>query len=243
MPGAVLIFGATVPAAPGTPGGHPGEDRWRSARIHGHTVVVVADGVGSCAHGGLGAELACAAVRRALRQWPGCASGVEVVWLLRLIETLWRLDSAAIPPGARATTCMFAVREADGHLLAAGLGDGLCLIRSQGVLNLRGGRARDDFNDTTRALGGPHRLDDWWVYMNGPGSGHAVLLATDGVADDLDPGRYDGLASWLFDEVSALSPRRRSRLIRGELTRWPVPGRSDDRTLAVLVEQEAPCAP
>lgn len=238
----VQTFGATVPGGPDAPNGNLGEDRWRSARLHGHTLIVVADGVGSCAHGALGAKLACDAVRQALLRWPGCASGVEVVWLLRLIETLWRLEHASIPPGTRATTCMFAVREADGHLLAAGLGDGLCLIRSKGRLTCRGGRDRNAFNDTTRALGGPHRLDDWWVFRGGPGTSHAVMLATDGVADDLDPDRYDGLTSWLFDEVSALSAGRRSRVLRDELTRWPVPGRSDDRTLAVLVEQEAPCA-
>lgn len=242
MISAVQTFGATVPRDQDGQRGDLGEDRWRSVRLHGHTLIVVADGVGSCEHGGLGATLACDAVRQALYRWPGCASGVEVVWLLRLIETLWRLEHASVPPGARATTCMFAVREADGHLLAAGLGDGLCLIRSKGTLALCGGRDRNNFNDTTRALGGPHRLDDWWVFTDGPGKSHAVMLATDGIADDLDPDRYEGLTSWLFDEVSSLSARRRSRVLREELTRWPVPGRSDDRTLAVLVEQEAPCA-
>ena len=65
-----------------------------------------------------------------------------------------------------------------------------------------------------------------------------MVLATDGVADDLAPERLDEFTDWLANDIGRLSPptARWRRLCR-ELRAWPVPHHLDDKTVAVLVER------
>jgi hypothetical protein len=120
-------------------------------------------------------------------------------------------------------------------LLIAGLGDGLAIIRSKGDdVATYGGRNGATFSDETKALGAPHRIDDWWITKASPGATKTVVLASDGVADDLDPDRLDDFLEWLTRDLGRLSPVDRWRQLCRELRNWPVPHHIDDKTLAVL---------
>ena len=99
-----------------------------------------------------------------------------------------------------------------------------------------GGRGTDSFGNETLALGAPHRIDDWWIAIDPPGRGRTVVLATDGIADDLDPERLDTFVDWLVAEIDGLAPAARWRRICAELRDWPVPRHVDDKTIAVLAE-------
>jgi serine/threonine protein phosphatase PrpC len=155
--------------------------------------------------------------------------------LLRLLEVLWRLELGSHPPADCATTCLLALLDRDRHLLVAALGDGLALVqRAGGELLPVGGRPEADFADETLALGAPHRLADWRWILLAPGEARAVVLATDGVADDLHPGRLGEFLAWLLAEIAPLDPRTRRRRLQRELRRWPVPRHTDDKTVAVL---------
>lgn len=202
----------------------------------GH-LIVVADGLGSRPASSVGARAACAVVRQAVRLWPGAANAADPAHLVRLVEVLWRLRLAPRSPAECATTCMFALREATGYLVLAGLGDGLAALRkSDKSVTTYGGRREADFGDETRALGAPHRIEDWWIATDPPGSRRAVVLTTDGVADDLEPARVDGFVEWLVSEVGQLRASARSRRLRRELENWPIPDHADDKTVAVLAE-------
>jgi hypothetical protein len=202
-------------------------------------VIVVCDGLGSRPASGQGARLACRTVRCALRDWPGAASGADPADLIRLIEVLWRLRLPS--PGASdyATACRFALREPDGTLVLAGLGDGTALVRT-GALGVQciGGRPGSDFANETLALGVPHRLHDWSIAVFPPCPGRTVVLASDGVADDLRPDRLDGFVAWLTDEIARLPEPQRARRLAAELRAWPVPRHTDDKTLALMIERE-----
>ena len=69
-----------------------------------------------------------------------------------------------------------------------------------------------------------------------PGHGRIVVLATDGVADDLDPERLGAFTDWLTTDVARLAPMARWRRLHQELRDWPVPRHVDDKTVAVLTE-------
>lgn len=169
--------------------------------------------------------------------WPGAASSPDPKHLVRLVEILWRLALPPRSPADCASTCIFALREPDGHLLLAGLGDGLALVREgDGDVTNFGGRSPDCFGNETLALGAPHRIDDWWIETRPPGPGRLVILATDGVADDLDPKRLDVLVNWLSTEVGRLAPATRWRRLCAAPRDWPVPGHVDDKAVAVLAE-------
>jgi hypothetical protein len=61
-----------------------------------------------------------------------------------------------------------------------------------------------------------------------------VVLATDGVSDDLDTSRIGDFIRMLVTEFAPLAPPQRWRELCRELTEWPTPHHLDDKTLAVL---------
>ena len=85
----------------------------------------------------------------------------------------------------------------------------------------------------THALGTAHRLSDWSFDLGAPlQAGDALLLATDGVSDDLVPERVGDLIAWLTGELAQTAHPGRS--LARELRAWPVPKHLDDKTLVVL---------
>ena len=233
----VATYGASVRGPRNRREGRANQDAWvRASGEFGH-LIGVCDGVGSLPASDAGARAACRALRQAMPSWPGTASSADPIHLVRLVETLWRLALAPRSPAECASTCLFALREPDGHLLLAGLGDGFALVHEEdGDTTTFGGRSPGCFGNETLALGAPHRIDDWWIDSRPPGSGRLVVLATDGVADDLDPKRLDVFVHWLSTEVGRLAPAARWRHLCAALRDWPVPGHVDDKTVAVLAE-------
>jgi serine/threonine protein phosphatase PrpC len=235
----VKMFGGTVRGPRHKKEERENQDSWlKTCAPFGH-LIVVCDGLGSRPASSIGARAACAAVRRAVGLWPGCASTADPSHLVRLIEIIWRLLLTPRNPEDCATTCMFALRERGGHLILAGIGDGMAILRKQDdAIATYGGRGDADFGNETAALGAPHRIDDWWIATESPSSGRAVVLASDGVSDDLDTARLGDFVEWLVNDVGQFPATARWRVLRRELSNWPVPHHLDDKTVAVLAEAE-----
>lgn len=211
------------------------QDAWYARVSASGALAVVADGMGSRPEARAGAQAAVAACRAAFRHWAPArrGSGEDLV---RLIEVLWRLQLGAIAPDDAATTCLVLAVRADGEGVALQLGDGVV-----GVLDASGSLRpiapeREGFGSMTRALGTPHHLRDWAIAQVGPLTGNmAVLLATDGVADDLIPEQRAAFVRWLLEDVAASeAPGRR---LAQALRAWPVPKHLDDKTVVALWEE------
>ena len=235
------MYGASVRGPRNLRQRRANQDAWiRAVGAFGH-LIGVCDGMGSRSASDAGARAACRALRRAARLWPGGSSPAgrpAPAHLVRLVEILWRLELGSHAPSECASTCLFALREPDGRLLLAGLGDGLAIVRTAGGgLATFGGRSPDTFGDETLALGTPHRIDDWWFTTEPASRGRTVALATDGVADDLAIERLEAFMDWLANDVGRLAPAARWRRLCRELRGWPVPRHLDDKTIAVLVER------
>ena len=219
--------------------GQPNQDAWLAAQGSFGSLTVVCDGLGSRPDAAVGARIACVAVRRAVARWPGAWTGADPVDLIRLIEALWRLGVRPQEPDACASTCRFALLETTGTLVTADLGDGVTLLRgSSGDVAVHGQRDTEGFGNETLALGVRHRLGDWRIAVLPPQPGRCVVLATDGIADDLRLDALEGFVRWLAEEIAPLPPRRRGACLRKELHCWPVPHHTDDKTLAVMIELE-----
>ena len=235
------MYGASVRGPRSLREGRANQDAWtRAGGTFGH-LIAVCDGMGSRAASDFGARAACGALRRAAHLWPegtSRAGRADPTLFIRLVEILWRLALTPRAPTECASTCLFALREPDGHLLLAGLGDGLAIVRkADGGMATFGGRRPDAFGNETLALGTPHRIDDWWIATEPPGRGRTVVLATDGVADDLASERLDVFTDWLANDIGQLAPPARWRRLCRDLRAWPVPHHLDDKTIAVLVER------
>jgi hypothetical protein len=119
--------------------------------------------------------------------------------------------------------------------MICGLGDGIAAVRqADGQMKTVIGK-RNGFSNETLGLGLPHRLTDWrWLTIEPFEPGMTVLLATDGIGDDLLEDRVPDFIAWLLHQFAPRKPQERHRALRHELENWPTPSHQDDKTLAVL---------
>lgn len=200
-------------------------------------LLAAADGLGSCRFSDIGSRLAVRTIadrRDLLREvllnrmtFEEASRQIGDAWIRGLSDSL-----GPVPVEEYDSTLLFAFWEND-ELIVAQLGDGLIQWRIDGQdaeeLFGRGG----DFANRTSSLvtGRP------WAFRRirlGCFRQHSVLLATDGIADDLKPEHRSRLTELLAREVRLNGPERAAAVIEEWVRDWPTYGHSDDRTLAFL---------
>ena len=211
--------------------GLPCQDAWLAVAGGNASLAVVCDGMGSRPRAREGSRAATLAARDAWRSWQRSmvGSGEDFV---RLLEVSWRFRLQTTPSAEAATTCLVFAEDGHGRAAFLQLGDGLIARRAaDGAVQVHPGRT-GGFG-ATDALGTPHSLSDWSLSLTRPlASGESVLLATDGVSEDLEPDRIGELMAWVIKELGP-EPNA-NRLLRSELRAWPVPAHQDDKTLLVM---------
>jgi hypothetical protein len=138
-------------------------------------------------------------------------------------------------PPQYATTCLFALVTPTKRLIVAGLGDGMALVHRPGqtLVNVIG--AREAFTNQTGAMGLTKSLAGWSVQSwEDCLPGFAVVLATDGVADDLVEEKLDGFIEYLIAKYLPMAGLPRWHALCRELRDWPTPKHIDDKTIAML---------
>ena len=208
--------------------GHP--DRVCEDASGAHLVgdaIAVADGLGSAARAEEAAKaavaLALGPVREALQA--GLAPSALPQWL----ATLWR-DAPGIDDEL-ATTLLFAV-QCTAYTVVGQVGDGLVAVgKHDDLTQVASGRGA--WGNQTEAL--PH--DTVRVIVIPRDS--TVLLATDGVSDDLRPGSEGPLAVQLTTLAVNHGKETAHDHIRAWLTDWKAPRSLDDRSIALLT-RDAP---
>jgi len=188
--------------------------------------VVLADGLGSAPMGSLGSHtavnLALGPIRDALH------AGLAPEHLAKLLADLWERETH----GDRdvATTCLFAFIAGDEVVLGQ-LGDGLVLAIDREGQEHRLPAGRGQFGNHTEALprGTLH------VARHPAGSIQSVLLATDGVSDDLIPGTEAQLLTALVQIAREQGTDALQTQLESWLTNWRTPASHDDRSVGVLM--------
>ena len=210
------------------------QDAWAGSRTQGLAVVAVCDGLGSKRSSSFGSNAACRAVVHAGALWSR-SPGAPIALLLRTIQAHWEILVHPVGIEDCGTTCLFALATANGRLVLAQIGDGLVARRSsKGELVLLEPPG-DRFANETIALGPGAKLEHWRVHEElDPNAGTGILLATDGVADDLVRERVPELIEYLQSHYGAMPSRRRASSLAAALRGWPVPRHGDDKTIALL---------
>ncbi len=154
---------------------------------------------------------------------------------MKLIEVLWRLKLGRTPHEEACTTCLVGALRPDGTGVALQLGDGLLGVRDRAGEFHAVTPERQGFATTTVALGTPHGLRDWAVApLPRPAPGTILLLASDGIADDVAPEKRSALAGWVVSEAEgSRHPRRK---LAQALRAWPTPKHQDDKTIVAAWE-------
>ena len=228
-----IAIGASVAGPRHLSAGESNQDAWHAVhRAHG-TMIVVSDGVGSAKYAAAGARHACQAATAVFgRLNPDSAAATfseEVVaeWISRL---------SGCQPSECAATFLFGVRFYTGRMLVGGVGDGLVAVchprmpHGNKVVSRRAGEFGETYSLADRSRTGSWTIEEF----DDSDSEHRVLLATDGVSNDLIESRIYDLTAWLHQKFARASGRGWRVGLRRELLRWPTPGSHDDKSLAMM---------
>jgi len=209
------------------------EDAWLGVRRSWGHLIVACDGMGSKKNAREGAIEACYAVRDALQFWQAYNAPPE--FLFETIHLLWRHRIFPLEPQNCATTCLFAFLNNNNEVMIAQLGDGVCVIRDKnGSVELLDGD-KLGFTNTTTGLGIPKSIERWkYSSFKEFVEGSAVLLATDGVSEDVENSRLGDMTFDIISEYSSMSPRKRWEALCDELRNWATPHHLDDKTITLM---------
>jgi len=214
--------------------GIPNQDSWMARRYKWGNAVVVSDGLGSKAHSDHGSKAACLAVFEAAKSYRNNPEA-NMVDILRLIHANWLVKIAPHSPSACSATCLFAI-QIEEIITLGRLGDGLIAAFGETEENqlILSDNKEESFSNYTNSLQREFAPDQWETATVKSADCNAVVLCTDGISDDLLTEKRIIFAQELYSTYSVLRPEERKRDIKRWLNEWPVPGHSDDKTIACL---------
>lgn len=217
--------------------GLPNQDTWLFRSFKNGTAVAVSDGLGSKPFSDRGSMAACRSVLDAARIFHRHSHG-DFKMLPQLIHALWLLKLGGNKPIECAATCLFAM-QADKKIIFGRLGDGLILGFGKDRHFIMEDTKDEFFSNVTNCLTGGFAAEEWEIVEVSVEDCDAVILCTDGVANDIVTDRRVDFAKSLYLEYKNMDRGKRSREIARWLSNWPVPGHSDDKTLVCLYREDS----
>lgn len=209
----------------------PNQDSFLTATCGVWHLAVVSDGVGSCPLSHIGSRQLCASLVTMLRRTSpqrfdksAFLEGVREEWLRRIRPLSFRQASA---------TCLFSLTDGK-RLFVAMLGDGcIGVMRRDGKVVMLMEDKNASFSNITASMTRTTGISAWRSVSMAVTDLYGVMLATDGVADDLS--RPDDFTREILTSSASMgAAQARQGLIR-MLKGWPAPGHSDDKTIACMI--------
>jgi len=215
--------------------GQPMQDRVAFRTDQKRPFIAVADGLGSCSRSADGARAAVDAAMQSLRWWQQLPDApIEPV--IRALYQRWLMEIHPIAKADAKSTILAAAAAADGRVLTVHLGDGVILLEDEQSVRLHAQPNSTEFANETLSLGGEMSITDWQWTVHPRGSIRGVVMASDGVANGLDPTEWPALVSHLRAlRLGADSGRAAKIELTKQLREWPLQAAGgDDRSLACL---------
>ncbi len=202
------------------------------------TILAVADGVGSDLYSQFGSESVVKAVHSV---FVDLASGlIEPKQIADCIVERY-VDSLDKDYREKAaTTCIYAARIYGMGLYLGQVGDGICCGRINDVEFILL-QKHDDFTNLVIPLSAARGTSEWTEAFLPEDQIHSVrlMLATDGVSEDILPGKECAFSDYIIARLSELSVEKREKYLLQTLQDWSTPRSSDDKTFCFYSSQKA----
>lgn len=228
-------FGASVTGPGHLATGKPNQDSWLSFHHTWGNGIIVSDGLGSKKYSNFGSHAACYAGYQAAL---ACSENTDVTdrFMIEKIKEKWLYFISPLEPHDCAATCLLAFC-IDNVIRVGMLGDGLAAaVKNDGSVVMMSEEKSESFSNITAALSAKTTEKNWRWLLLPENDCSAVLLCTDGVADDLiDPEGFIKEFISAYRNLSVVSSARHSFEM---LENWPTPKHSDDKTLACMILEE-----
>ena len=199
--------------------------------------IIVSDGLGSKSHSDHGSKIACLAVFEAAKSYQENPDA-NIIDILRLIHANWLVKIAPFTPSQCSATCLFAMHH-QGIVTLGRLGDGMIVAfgEVEGSDLILSDNKQDSFSNYTDSLQEEFRPNQWEIMTIKSAECNAIVLCTDGISDDLLPEKQIMFAQEVYTTYSDLKSEERIQDLKRWLNDWPVPGHTDDKTIACLFKK------
>lgn len=210
----------------------PNQDAFKYRNYGYGCVMAVADGVGSDRYSHFGSKAVVQAVHEAF-----CAYVRGDISRTQITKSIYRHYVSILKTryqSAASTTCLFAAYIFNQGLYLGLIGDGIICgsINSQPFVMKK---KTDSFTNIVKPLS-PQRPNPIWTTKFIPEDRlHSIhlMLATDGVSDDILPNKESDFATYLIDCVNAWRAEDRQIKLLNLLENWETPRSLDDKTVVL----------
>ena len=210
--------------------GLPNQDAVCVKRFEYGNILVVADGVGSDSHSELASQAAVEAVIDVFSMM--ATEGIEEEDIAEYLCNLFTKHLQEKYDKYASTTCVFCAHLFEIGVFLGQIGDGICCGYQNGdsfVLSEKNA----DFANIVEALSPNCSPALWKLYRMNSTKTLELMIATDGIADDILPGKEAAFAHHLISifESSAIDGRNSNLL--DMLRNWETPQSFDDKSIVL----------
>jgi serine/threonine protein phosphatase PrpC len=229
-----LYGGASVRGAGHIKNNVENQDAYSIREYKFGVVLVVADGLGSKEQSSTGSQAVCKSVCEGIEIWNKKGRCSEESLIL-LIHNLWRMNIYPYTQRECGTTCLFAVHFHDGEVLLAQIGDGMISYIQKDEFNILHEKD-DEFGNFTNSIDQVKNINEWTIKsINTNKNPFKIMLATDGVSEDLIPEKRRDLLCYLTNILkNEKSYKKRNLKLKNILKNWLTKHTIDDKTIVVF---------
>ena len=200
-------------------------------------VAVVSDGLGSKKYSHIGSNSVCKSVCKWAKIW---SKHKELCFndILRFIYSDWVLRVSPKVPSDCACTVLICIC-IHNTVFFAQMGDGMICLNSKDESLYSSDFIVDDksdsFSNVTDAFSNTFDLNKFISKKIDAKYLKSIVMATDGVSDDIKPELRMDFSKSISDECYLKSSRKNNKMLKKMLLEWPVPKHSDDKTIVVIL--------
>ena len=224
----MIAVGCSVIGKSHVKSGKPNQDAFLIKHYPWGQVLAVADGVGSDQN----SEYASSAVVTAVDDVFATFQSEDIDQLPMLLCNRFASLMDGAPMRRAGTTCIFCVNHKEAGLILGQIGDGICcgLIDDHPIVLLNKKAA---FTNIVEPLTVNSSANSWHVVQYLGVSSASLMLATDGIADDILPGKEVAFTRHLISTVAGKQSEEQQRQLTEILEGWATPDSNDDKTVAL----------
>ena len=210
--------------------GLPNQDAAGIRQFKKGNILVIADGVGSDKHSEFASQSAVEAVIDVFTRLSENELDVDDI-ADALCYSFTRLLSEKCDQSA-STTCIFCAHLYEMGVFLGQIGDGICCGFQNGAPFILMEK-NADFSNIVEPLTPHCPSERWKIFHTDSTEALEIMLATDGVADDILPGKETAFVSHLIDVIESLSVDKRHEMMEEILSKWETPHSFDDKTVLI----------
>lgn len=210
--------------------GLPNQDTVKITKLENGNILVIADGVGSEIHSEMASQAATEAVTEVFCSLDAGMLAEEDI--AEMLCGMFRKRLAAKCVQKTATTCIFCAHLFRKGIFLGQIGDGICCGYQNGSPFVLAEKDAD-FANVVVPLTSNCSPERWKILKLGATKELELMLATDGVADDILPGKEADFVHHLINVVEAEPDSNRKAVLKNILDHWETPMSFDDKTITL----------